>query len=164
VIFIKNEQQIIELYNKNLNSNEIANTLKIKRQTVYKCLEKNNLKSHNIKPLNPRKVKEDDILKAIDLYYKGYSINKIVKELNLDCSESALRGLFVRRNVELRNRGKQPNFNENYFEIIDNSHKAYWLGFIYADGNLKNNRLKTKPIANPLVTPNNYSPTYGSRI
>lgn len=142
MIFIKNEQQIIELYNKNLNSNEIANTLKIKRQTVYKCLEKNNLKSHNIKPLNPRKVKEEDILKAIDLYHNGYSINKIVKELNLDCSASALRGLLVRRNVELRNRGKQPNFNENYFEIIDDSHKAYWLGFIYADGNLKNNRLR----------------------
>ena len=25
-------------------------------------------------------------------------------------------------------------FNENYFEIIDDEHKAYWLGFIMADG------------------------------
>lgn len=25
-------------------------------------------------------------------------------------------------------------FNENYFEIIDNEEKAYWLGFIAADG------------------------------
>lgn len=25
-------------------------------------------------------------------------------------------------------------YNENYFEKIDNSEKAYWLGFIYADG------------------------------
>jgi hypothetical protein len=27
-------------------------------------------------------------------------------------------------------------FNENYFDKIDNSNKAYWLGFLYADGNV----------------------------
>ena len=26
------------------------------------------------------------------------------------------------------------NYNEKYFEVIDNEHKAYWLGFLYADG------------------------------
>lgn len=26
------------------------------------------------------------------------------------------------------------NFNENYFECIDNEHKAYWLGYLFADG------------------------------
>lgn len=26
------------------------------------------------------------------------------------------------------------HFNEYYFDTIDNSHKAYWLGFIWADG------------------------------
>ena len=25
-------------------------------------------------------------------------------------------------------------YNEKYFEVIDNEHKAYWLGFLYADG------------------------------
>lgn len=25
-------------------------------------------------------------------------------------------------------------FNQNYFDVIDDEHKAYWLGFIYADG------------------------------
>ena len=25
-------------------------------------------------------------------------------------------------------------FNENYFEVIDSEDKAYWLGFISADG------------------------------
>lgn len=29
-------------------------------------------------------------------------------------------------------------FDEHYFDIIDNEHKAYWLGFIYADGYLNN--------------------------
>lgn len=31
--------------------------------------------------------------------------------------------------------------NENYFENIDNKNKAYWLGFIAADGNVYGNKL-----------------------
>ena len=28
----------------------------------------------------------------------------------------------------------KDSFNENYFETIDCEHKAYWLGFLMADG------------------------------
>lgn len=52
------------------------------------------------------------------------------------------KGYFVRiRKQKNITRRKNPNVkrnaievNENYFEIIDNSNKAYWLGFIAADG------------------------------
>ena len=30
--------------------------------------------------------------------------------------------------------------DENYFECIDNEEKAYWLGFIYADGYITSKR------------------------
>jgi hypothetical protein len=33
-------------------------------------------------------------------------------------------------------------YNKNYFEKIDSHEKAYWLGFILADGNLQDNRNK----------------------
>lgn len=33
------------------------------------------------------------------------------------------------------------NLDENYFENIDNEHKAYWLSFLYADGSIS----KTAP-------------------
>jgi intein/homing endonuclease len=32
---------------------------------------------------------------------------------------------------------KKYQVNENYFEKIDNEEKAYWLGFLYADGNVR---------------------------
>lgn len=32
------------------------------------------------------------------------------------------------------NRNPKNNLDENYFETIDTEHKAYWLGFIMADG------------------------------
>jgi len=38
---------------------------------------------------------------------------------------------------------KRHNFNENFFEIIDSEEKAYWLGFIAADGNLSSKTQKT---------------------
>lgn len=34
---------------------------------------------------------------------------------------------------------KKYNFNEDYFEVIDTEEKAYWLGFLYADGYIVNN-------------------------
>lgn len=42
------------------------------------------------------------------------------------------------------------NYNKDYFQIIDNADKAYWLGFLYADGCItryyKNDLLKSMSI------------------
>lgn len=35
-------------------------------------------------------------------------------------------------------------YNRNFFEIIDNEEKAYWLGFIAADGNIRKDFLKLR--------------------
>lgn len=35
-------------------------------------------------------------------------------------------------------------YNKNYFNVIDTSTKAYWLGFIYADGYITSNKKETK--------------------
>lgn len=54
----------------------------------------------------------------------GYSNSGIHKILN----RFGLKGLD-------RSESKRKfNFNENFFEIIDTEEKAYWLGFLYADG------------------------------
>lgn len=34
---------------------------------------------------------------------------------------------------------RKYNYNDNYFENIDTEEKAYWLGFIAADGSIVNN-------------------------
>ena len=36
------------------------------------------------------------------------------------------------RKIAIRN--KKFKVNDDYFEIIDTEEKAYWLGFLYADG------------------------------
>lgn len=48
---------------------------------------------------------------------------------------------------------RKYSYNENYFETIDTNEKAYWLGFITADGYVMNNSIK-----------NNKSTSTGLRI
>lgn len=51
------------------------------------------------------------------------TVHKILKELNY----------VPRNNIE---QAKRYSFNENYFEDVDCEHKAYWLGYICADGTI----------------------------
>lgn len=44
-----------------------------------------------------------------------------------------------KRGVQPRKRLQNPNLVENYFETIDTLEKAYWLGFLYADGYVTRN-------------------------
>lgn len=58
---------------------------------------------------------------------------QIAKELN--CSTSFIKKIWTENNLG----GVLKTtyyYNENYFEKIDTNEKAYWLGFIAADGNL----------------------------
>ena len=63
------------------------------------------------------------------------SCNEISKIIN--CSLCGVYDALRRWNINTRNLSeshKQKNFNEQYFKVIDTEAKAYWLGFIYADG------------------------------
>ena len=44
-------------------------------------------------------------------------------------------------------RPRKYNYNSNYFATIDTQQKAYWLGFIYAEGNVYKNTLAIKLIS-----------------
>lgn len=47
--------------------------------------------------------------------------------------------------IEVVNNQNKVKFNENIFDSIDTEEKAYWLGFIYADGYIKYNEEGEKP-------------------
>lgn len=69
------------------------------------------------------------------------SQNNIAKKLGI--SQPTVKSILMKNNIEPINfTNRTINFNENYFETIDNEHKAYWLGFIMADGyiHLSNNK------------------------
>lgn len=70
-------------------------------------------------------------------YLKNNYNKKTYKELanNLGFTERQIRG-------KINNMGlsKLRKFNDEYFKVIDSCEKAYWLGFLYADGYIVNNK------------------------
>ena len=73
--------------------------------------------------------------KIIKTYNEGYSYVNTGKICNVN--PSTVQRVLKRNNVHIRNNQEKSKIyycDENYFEKIDTPEKAYWLGFIYADG------------------------------
>lgn len=60
------------------------------------------------------------------------SLTQIGKELGLD--RAKLSNNLKKDGIEIINRQNITKFDETFFDIIDTEEKAYWLGFLYADG------------------------------
>ena len=79
--------------------------------------------------------------KIINDYINGKSLRQIAKEYHVN--RNRISKLLKEKNVKIRTQketSRKYTFNENYFESIDTEDKAYWLGFIYADGFITNKR------------------------
>ena len=76
-----------------------------------------------------------DINKIVDYCKKKYpqkSINRIANELSID--RNKLSKIMKDTDIEIIRYRRKYALNEAFFEIIDSEEKAYWLGFIAADG------------------------------
>lgn len=71
---------------------------------------------------------------VIDLYNEHKNTYKVADILNLKSSGPVLR-ILRDNNIPLTRR--RYHIDENYFETIDNEEKAYWLGFLAADGTIR---------------------------
>ena len=74
---------------------------------------------------------------AINFYIENneYSIAKVAKKFGVD--RLRLGELLRNSGIDTNARRRKFSLNESYFETIDSEEKAYWLGFILADGCLK---------------------------
>lgn len=124
-------KQIKELNNNGMNANEIAIKLNITRQLVGKINKIHNLNLKRYSTKNQCKGRENDI---IMLREKGLSREDISNELNIRY-DSLCKYLKSINDNNYNN--KKYSYNENVFEKIDSEEKAYWLGFLYADGYIR---------------------------
>jgi len=77
----------------------------------------------------------------INLYNRKISIKEISEQVNL--SQSAIYQRLHKYKVKLqgqRRTATRYTHDKNYFDAIDTEYKAYWLGFIYADGCISETR------------------------
>ena len=71
---------------------------------------------------------------------KDYNSKVAIKDIMLNYDIKSVKTIYdiKKRNGREHNiPNKKYQVNENYFEKIDNEEKAYWLGFLYADGNVR---------------------------
>lgn len=79
-----------------------------------------------------------------ELYNKGLSCKKI--GLKYSVSDTTIKKRLIQAGIEirsLRDSHLTKKFNENFFDVIDTEEKSYFLGFLYADGNIRINKSKS---------------------
>lgn len=64
-----------------------------------------------------------------------WSMNKISQLYSI--SDLTVKRILVENNIEIKKRNLNYTVRENLFEKIQTEEDAYWLGFLYADGNVK---------------------------
>lgn len=78
---------------------------------------------------------EKQTKEIINLYHSGISCKQIGKQFK--CSKQTVNALLKNGNIKIRDNShaqQKYQINENIFEIIDTSEKAYWLGMLTGDG------------------------------
>ena len=88
---------------------------------------------------------EETILKyekGKELYLQGKTLDQIKYELQLDPGK--LSKYLKSNGVKIKRLPHKKKINRNIFEVINTEEKAYWVGFLYADGyvGLTDNRVE----------------------
>lgn len=134
----KEIQEIISRYQSGETKAKISKDLHHKVTTIKRILDE-----HNI-PNNKYTQRTWSDQEAIDLYNKGLSTIQIGKILHAD--RNRVSKVLKENGIEVINKQNLTKFNENVFDSIDTEEKAYWLGFIFADGNISSPKKNGKSI------------------
>ena len=115
-------KKIIELYKQGTSIEKLSKQFNCHTTTIKYVLAKEKLYGSHIQ-IHPNIISE---------YLNGESLTSLEKRYNCRRQNIAIVLLYNGYNVE--NRQNKTKFNENVFDNIDTEEKAYWLGFIFADG------------------------------
>ena len=129
-----------KINNKEKSLTKISKEINISSNTISKKIKEYGIKLYysNVK-LNFSKEKIQEMLND---YINGLPLKKVALKNNI--SEYGLANVFKRSNIDITKlerygKHKDVNLNKDIFEKIDTEEKAYWLGFILADGYIDKN-------------------------
>ena len=122
--------KISELYNNGYSPGEISKIVKCSTGTIYNALKRLKQETRN----GFHGIKSNFVEEVIRRYKNNESIYSICNTLGT--YQEKVKKILEDNNVEKISCSKRnnPNFKENYFEIIDTEDKAYWLGWLITDG------------------------------
>ena len=145
IISEDDKQKIIKAYTiDNLSVTEICRIglFPGTRHTLAKRLVEWNI------PIKNRETRlQDNLEEIIKLWKSGVSLCKLQEQFHI--SKKTISDKLKQLGFNIQNPQLELQFNEHIFDSIDTEEKAYWLGFIFADGNIssvKNVKKKTEYI------------------
>lgn len=81
-----------------------------------------------------KEIPKNIINQILNDYSNKISIRKIAEKYNINRFDVSL----LLKQYDIKISKRKILLDENFFEAIDTEEKAYWLGFLYADGNISN--------------------------
>lgn len=96
----------------------------------------------------------------IEKYNELKNLKKVAKSFGV--SLRPIKRILKENNVELTNR--RYNVNHSYFKVIDTEEKAYWLGFLYADGCVRRTKTGSQLILKLSIKDENHLKLFKSNI
>ena len=121
--------KIINRYDILKSSRKVAEEFGISKGTVTKILKENGVK------VVPKKKTEDEINNVIELYKECGSVLTVSKLTGIKIE--TINIILGEDKYTYYQKYEYPNvysYNQDIFKVIDTEEKAYWLGFLYADG------------------------------
>jgi len=123
---ILDEKEIVLQYERLKNVNKVAELFNISVSTVQRRLKKNGIiftsKYHTLNEVE-----------VLERYSLLKNIHKVAEYFNM--SISPIKKILKINGIDLTNR--RYDVNHNFFDEIDSESKAYWLGFLFADGYIR---------------------------
>lgn len=118
--------------NEHATLTDLAKKYEFDRACFSRYLKQNNIPVRTSNSRNMSTAEKYD--KAVGRYLEGCSINQIHEEFGI--SKKSFSLYLKKQNIEIRHgfTKTENDADENFFELIDTPEKAYWLGFIAADG------------------------------
>lgn len=92
--------------------------------------------------INIKKVEKPILEKIVNDYQNGKSMRQIQRDYGVTRQSVAKYLEEQKIKTTKGNHYRTYNHDENFFEVIDTEEKAYWLGFMFADGYIINNQSK----------------------
>lgn len=132
IVFTQEQiNQMIKLHDDGVLNKDIAKYFGVSTSTINRRLAKSGIVSRH-----PR-VTPERIKKAIELYKEYENINDVSKLLHMN--SSTIHNILMNNNIPIKSMSEVKRtcyINESYFDNIDSHRKAYYLGLLYADGNV----------------------------
>jgi len=128
----ENKKDIIDSYESGVPVRFLSEKYKVTDAGIYYLLKRNNIKIHGSAIIPKEKYSE-----VASKYIGGSSSIKLGKEYNV--SSFNIQSILKRENIKRRSATENSriySLDENFFDLIDTEEKAYFLGFLYADGNV----------------------------